>query len=152
MVHRVAMNDRRDDRKRRWVRLLQRYVLNPPTKLLVWAGLVPGHVLIETHGRRSGKRRRTVVGMRVEGGTGWIVAEQGRHAGYVHNLEADPDVRVRIGRRWRPARAQVDAADDADARLDALVGRSHAAAVRRFGTDLTTVRVDLLPPGSVPGG
>jgi deazaflavin-dependent oxidoreductase (nitroreductase family) len=132
-----------DERKRRWVRLLQRYVLNPPAKLLVWAGLVPGFVLIETHGRRSGKRRTTVVGMHVTDGTGWIVAEQGRHAGYVANLLADPAVRIRMSRRWHTASAHVAADDDAQARLEMFGRRSHAAAVRRFGTDLTTIRVDL---------
>jgi deazaflavin-dependent oxidoreductase (nitroreductase family) len=128
------------------VRLLQRYLLNPPAKLPVWAGLVPGHVLIETHGRRTGKRRTTVVGMHVEGDTGWIVAEHGRHAGYVRNLLADPTVRVRVARRWRPARAHVLPDDDPQTRLDTFGRRSHAAAVRRFGTDLTTIRIDFLPP------
>lgn len=35
----------RTERRRRRVRLVQRYILNPPMKLLVWFGLVPGHVL-----------------------------------------------------------------------------------------------------------
>ena len=114
-------------------------------KLLVWAGLLPGNVLIETKGRRTGKRRRNVVGMLLEGDTGWVVAEQGRHAGYVRNLEANPDVRVRVGRTWRPARAQVVEGDDVRARLEAFGRRSHAAAVRRFGTELTTIRFDFPP-------
>ncbi len=129
-------------RRRRRIRLLQRYLLNPPVKLLAWAGLLPRHVLIETRGRRSGKQRRNVVGMHLEGSTGWVVAEQGRHAGYVRNLSADPTVRVRLRRRWRPAQARVLDDDDVEARLDAFRSRSHAAAVRRFGTELTTVRVD----------
>jgi deazaflavin-dependent oxidoreductase (nitroreductase family) len=112
-------------------------------KLMTWVGLNPGHVIIETKGRRSGKRRRTVVGMHVDGGTGWVVAEHGRHAGYVRNLEADSAVRVRRGRRWRSARAHIVDGDDPQARLETFGRRSHAAAVRRFGTDLTTVRVDL---------
>lgn len=127
------------------MRALQRYVLNPPMKLLVWAGLVPGHVLLETHGRRTRKRRTTVVGMHIEATTGWIVAEQGRHAGYVRNLEADPAVRVRVSRRWRRARAEVIPDDDPQVRLAAFARRSSAAAVRRFGTDLTTVRIDFMP-------
>jgi deazaflavin-dependent oxidoreductase (nitroreductase family) len=129
------------------VRLLQRYIVNPPAKLLVWAGLVPGHVLLETRGRRTGKRRVNVVGMHADGAAGWIVAEQGRHAGYVRNLEADPEVRVRVGRRWRAARAQVVDDDDAERRLDTFGHRSHVSAVRRFGTDLTSVRLDFAPAG-----
>lgn len=138
-----------DSRKRRFrrTRLLQRYLLNPPLKLSAWAGLLPGHVLVETTGRRSGKRRRTVVGMNIDGDTGWVVAEHGRQAGYVRNLEADPNVRVRVGRAWRPARARIVAEDDPQARLDTFSRPSHVAAVRRFGTDLMSVRFDLTPPG-----
>jgi deazaflavin-dependent oxidoreductase (nitroreductase family) len=132
-----------DARKRRRVRLLQRYVLNPPAKLAVWAGLVPGYVLVETRGRRTGKRRRNVVGVKLDGRTGWVVAEHGRHAGYVRNLEAEPDVRVRLRGRWRPARATVVDDDDPQARLDTFGRRTHAATLRRFGTDLTTIRLDL---------
>ena len=137
------MSDPRVDRKRRRVRLLQRYLLNPPAKAVVWAGLVPGYVLVETRGRRTGKRRRTVVGMHLEGATGWVVAEQGCHAGYVRNLESDPRVRVRVGRRWRDGTAAVVDDDDVEARLDAFGRRAHASSVRRFGTDLRTVRVEL---------
>lgn len=133
-----------DDRsKRRRVRLLQRYLVNPPILLAVRAGLVPGYVIIETTGRRTGKRRRTVVGMRIQGTTGFVVAEQGRHAGYVRNLEAQPDVRVCTRRRWRAARAEVMPDDDVDSRLASFARPSHAAAVRRFGTDLRTVQFDL---------
>ncbi len=138
------MGEEEDRAKRKRTRLLQRYVLNPPVKLAVWTGLVPGYVLVETVGRRSGKRRRNVVGMHVDGDTGWVVAEQGRHAGYVVNLMATPGVRVRIRGRWRHARAHVLLEDDAEARLAAF-SKSHAATVRRFGTELTTIRFDLEP-------
>jgi deazaflavin-dependent oxidoreductase (nitroreductase family) len=84
--------------------------------------------------------------MHLEGTTGWVVAEQGRHAGYVRNLEANPDVRVRIGRRWRWARAHVVPDDDPRLRLKAFGRASHGAVVRRFGTDLATVRFDFEPP------
>lgn len=126
---------------------MQRYLLNPPVKAAAWAGLSSGYVLVETRGRRTGRRRRNVVGMKIAGDTGWVVAEHGRRAGWVRNIEADADVSVRIGRRWRPARAEVVADDDPQARLDTF-GSSHAAAVRRFGTDLATVRFDLAPAGA----
>ncbi len=132
-----------DARRRRRIRLLQRYVLNPPVKAAVWAGLAPGFALLETTGRRTGRRRRTVVGVHQVGRTAWVVAEQGRHAGYVRNLEADPNVKVRLGRRWQPARARVVADDDPQARLDAFGRRYHAASIRRFGTELLTVELDL---------
>ena len=78
------------------MRGLQRYLLNRPVILAGWAGLVPGYVLIEAKGRRTGQRRRTVVGMDIEGSTGWVVAEHGRHAGCVRNVEVN-------GRPMRPA-------------------------------------------------
>lgn len=143
------MSSNREDQRRSRVRLLQRYLLNPPMKLMAWAGLSPGNVLLETEGRRSGKLRRSVVGMHLEGDTGWVVAEHGRHAGYVCNLEANPEVRVRIGRVWRSAVARVLDDDDPQTRL-ASFSRWHQAAVRRFGTDLTTIRVDL--SGDSDGG
>jgi deazaflavin-dependent oxidoreductase (nitroreductase family) len=138
------VDDEQASRKRKRVRVVQRYLLNPPVKAAVWTGFVPGYVLIETTGRRSGQRRRNVVGMHVEGDVGWVVAEQGRHAGYVRNLEAKPEVRVRLRGRWRNATARVVDDEDPQARLQSF-SRSHAATVRRFGTDLTVVRFDLSP-------
>jgi deazaflavin-dependent oxidoreductase (nitroreductase family) len=132
-------------RKRRRIRRVQRYLVNPPATVAVRCGLVPGFVLIETIGRRSGKRRLNVVGMKIEGDTGWVIAEHGRHAGYVKNLEANPDVRVRMHRRWREAQAHIIDDDDPQARLESFNRRSHEAAVRRFGTDLLTLRFDFRP-------
>ena len=110
---------------------------------VVRLGLLRGYVLIETVGRQTGKRRRTVVGMHLEGATGWVVAEQGRHAGYVRNVEAQPEVRVCIRGSWRRAHAQLILGDDAQARLDSFHRRGHASNVRRFGTELLTIRFDL---------
>jgi deazaflavin-dependent oxidoreductase (nitroreductase family) len=121
---------------------LQRYVLNPPMKAAVWWGLVPGHMIVETTGRVSGKKRRTVVGCQRDGETVWVVAEQGRHAGYVRNLEANPAVRVRLGRRWRAATAHIADGDDPLARLQQFPD-SHGRIVRRVGTALLSLRFDL---------
>ena len=129
------------DKRRRIVRL-QRYVLNPPMKVAVWLGLIPGHMIVETAGRVTGKRRRTVVGCCRDGLSLWAVAEQGRHAGYVRNLEANPDVRVRLNGRWRPATAHVVDSDDPVARL-AQFPASHSRVVQRVGTALLTIRFDL---------
>ena len=132
-----------EERKRRRVRSLQRYLLNPPVMLAVWAGLVPGYVLIETSDAGRGQRRRTVVGMDIEGSTGWVVAEQGRHAGY-----------VRTSRRTRMCgcASAADGAQHARAsssrtiprRLRAFNRPTLATSVRRFGTDLASVRFDFM--------
>jgi deazaflavin-dependent oxidoreductase (nitroreductase family) len=139
----VTAAPRDDAARRRRTRLLQRYVLNPPVKAVAWLGLSRRHVLLETVGRTTGKRRRTVVGAARSGDTFWVVAEQGRHAGYVRNLEARPAVRVRVGRGWRSATARIVDNDDPVARLATFDDDKHAGLVQKFGTSLLSVRIDL---------
>ena len=136
------MEDDAATKKRKRLRKVQRYLVNLPAKAAVWTGLVPGFVIVETIGRKTGEVRHNVVGMHMEGDTGWVIAEFGRHAGYVRNLEANPDVRVRVKGHWRSARAHIRDDDDPQARLDAFHRRSHEAAVRQFGTDLLTIRFE----------
>ena len=134
------------ERKRRIVTALQVRVLNPPMKALAVRGLAPGVALLETAGRKSGQPRRTPVtnGLKRGSNTFWIVAEQGRKAAYVRNIEADPRVRVRVGRRWRSGVAHVLEDDDTRARQRGMP-RIHAASVRAMGTELVTLRIDLDP-------
>ncbi len=90
------------------------------------------------------------VGKALEGDTLWIVAEHGRRAAYVRNVEADPRVRVRVGRRWRPGTARVLEDDDWRERQRRMPGRVNSAVVRAMGTEPVTVRVDLDPAGAPP--
>ena len=88
--------------KLRLIRTLQRYLLNPPIKLLFRLGMIPpGYALLETTGRRSHQPRRTPVGDGRIGDQFWIVAEHGYSAAYVRNLQADPRVRVQVRDGWR---------------------------------------------------
>ncbi|MDX6690019.1 MAG: hypothetical protein QOG15_1476, partial [Solirubrobacteraceae bacterium] len=91
------------ERKRRIVRALQVRILNPPIRALATRGLLPGVAVLETIGRKSGQPRRTPVSNGLERGTNtfWIVAEMGRKAAYVRNMEANPSVRIRVRGRWR---------------------------------------------------
>ena len=143
--------------KHRIVHVLQKYLLNPPIRLLLALQLVPpGYALIETVGRVSGKPRRTPVGNGAEGSTLWVVAEHGHNAGYVRNIERNPQVRVRFRHglllRWRTGTAEVMPNDDPRERQRTL-GRRHplralnALAVRGLGTELLTVRIALDPIG-----
>jgi deazaflavin-dependent oxidoreductase (nitroreductase family) len=126
-------------------RVPQRLLLNPVARCLTHFGLLRHHAVIETIGRRSGRARRTVVGIaRQSESVLWIVAEHGRRAGYVRNLDADPSVRIRRGRRWQRGCARVVEHDDVDARLR-LFTPQHVKAIRHFGTDLASVRIDLTP-------
>jgi deazaflavin-dependent oxidoreductase (nitroreductase family) len=144
--------------KRRVATALARYVVNPPVRALFRLGVpAPGTAILETIGRRSGEPRRTPVTDGLDGDTFWIVAEHGPRAAYVRNIEADPRVRIRIGRRWRSGSARVVAGDDPRARLRAIARarrRSTLSAyvVRVMATELTTVRIDLdgggMPPES----
>jgi deazaflavin-dependent oxidoreductase (nitroreductase family) len=135
--------------KGRAVRFTQKYLLNPPVRVLFGLGLVPPtHVLLETTGRRTGRPRQNPVGNGLDGDTLWIVAEHGRSASYVRNLEADPRVRVKIGRRWRSGTATVLADDDPRSRLRRIGRPVNGFMVRAAGTDLLTIRVDLDPESS----
>lgn len=134
--------------KRAIVRAFQSYLVNPPFRLLLRAGILPPtHALLETTGRHTGRPRQNPVGngLSADGTTFWIVAEHGRHADYVRNMEVDPNVRVRIGRTWRTGRAGLVPEDDPRARLRAIGRPINGFMVRALGTELMTVRVDLEP-------
>jgi deazaflavin-dependent oxidoreductase (nitroreductase family) len=130
--------------KRSLTTALARYVVNPLVKAAVHARVASrGWAILETTGRRSGKRRRNPVGNGLDGDTFWIVAEHGRRAGYVRNIEANPHVRVKVGGRWRAGVAHPLPADDPLERQRKLGRRLNAAFVRAMGTELLTVRIDL---------
>ncbi|MCW8095107.1 nitroreductase/quinone reductase family protein [Streptomyces tauricus] len=124
------------DVKFRVVTAVQRYVANPLSRRL------PFQTLVETTGRTSGLPRRTPVGGRLVGREFWFVSEYGEKSQYVRNIRADPKVRVRVGGRWHHGTAQLLPDDDPRARLASLP-RMNSTAVRLFGKDLLTVRVDL---------
>ncbi len=131
--------------RRRVSTFLSARLFNPLVKAATDAGLaVPGVAILETTGRRTGRPRRTPVVPSIDGDTCWIVAEHGRKAAYVRNIEADPRVRIRLGRRWRTGAAHVMPDDDPRARQRGMPA-VNAAAVRLMGTDLLTVRIDLDP-------
>jgi deazaflavin-dependent oxidoreductase (nitroreductase family) len=132
--------------KRRVSTFLSARLLNPVVRAAANAGLpLPGLVILETTGRRSGQPRRTPVGKAIMGDTLWVIAEHGRRAAYVRNIEANPRVRVRIGRDWRTGTARVLPDDDPIERQRRMPNRLNSAAVRVMGSDLVTVRVDLDP-------
>ena len=139
--------------KHQIVHFLQKYLLTPPIKFLFAIGVVPpGYALLETIGRKSGKPRRTPVGNGRVGEQFWIVAEHGMKAGYVRNIAHNPRVRLKLREglraRWYTGTAHVLPDDDVRERQRWLAGRLpssavNAAAVRVFGTELLTVRIDL---------
>jgi deazaflavin-dependent oxidoreductase (nitroreductase family) len=139
------------ERKRRVAKGLAKYGANPVAKGLYRLGVpVPGTAILETIGRKSGERRRTPVTNGLDGDVFWIVAEHGRKASYVRNIEANPRVRVRAGRGWRSGTATILPYDDPRERLRKISSKRRLAAlntatVRAMQTDLLTVRIDLDP-------
>ena len=139
--------------KYRFIHTLQKYVLNPPIKLALATGLpLPGYALLETKGRNTGKPRRTPVGDGRIGNQFWLVAEHGTKAGDVRNIERDPRVRLKLrdGLRhhWHTGTAHLLSDDDARDRQRWLASQlpssaGNARAVRLFGTQLLSIRIDL---------
>ena len=138
--------------KRTLTTALGKYIVNPIVRALVERELAPpSYAILETTGRKSGQPRRTPVGNGLDGHTFWIVAEHGRRASYVRNIEADPRLRVRVRGRWRDGVAHLLPDDDPRERQRQIGLRFNAAVVRAMGTDLLTVRVDLAAHGSPAG-
>jgi deazaflavin-dependent oxidoreductase (nitroreductase family) len=130
--------------KRRWSTFLTGKLVNPIVRAAARAGIpLPLVVILETRGRKSGQPRRIPVGKAITGDTLWVVAEHGRKAAYVKNLEADPHVRVRVGRKWRSGVADVLYDDDWRARQRQLPNKVNSATVRLMGTEHLTIRIDL---------
>jgi deazaflavin-dependent oxidoreductase (nitroreductase family) len=149
-------------RRALWV---QNRVLNRPARALLDLGLAPPtYALLETTGRRSGRPRQVPVANGLDGETFWLIAGLGEKAQYVHNIKADPRVRVkarpvrlRDGVRmcWRSGTAHPMPEDDARERHRRL-GRGRPGyrldgiLLRGLGTleggDMLTVRIELDPP------
>jgi deazaflavin-dependent oxidoreductase (nitroreductase family) len=97
--------------------------------------------LLETTGRTSGEPRRTPLGGRRVGNQFWFVSEFGDKSQYVKNIKANPNVRIRLHGRWHNGIAHLVPDDDPRARLRELP-QLNSFAVRSFGTNLLTIRVD----------
>jgi deazaflavin-dependent oxidoreductase (nitroreductase family) len=135
-------------------------VVNPVMVGLITHGLgPPTYAVVETTGRKTGRRRLVPVANGLDGDTFWLISGLGRRAGYVHNIEANPRVRVRarpawmragLRIRWREGTAHLLPEDDARAR-HRLLGRGRplyrldGIMLNRLaaGGDMLTVRIDL---------
>lgn len=135
---------------------LQQSVINPVVRLAWGLGIpIPGDALLETTGRRTHLPRRTPVCDGLEGETFWLIAQSGRDAEWVRNIEASPRVRVKVsGIRagWRSGTAHILDDDDPEERQRIL---SQANLARRLcmstskalNSNPLTIRVDLDEPG-----
>ena len=135
-------------------------VVNPAMIALITHGLgPPTYAVVETTGRKTGRKRLVPVASGLDGNTFWMISGLGEKASYVHNIRANPRVRV-IARparlrdglrtRSRTGTAHLMPDDDAQARhrllgqgrplyrLDGLILRRLAA-----GGAMLTIRIDL---------
>ena len=139
--------------KRTFARAGERLLLNRLVRSLMRRGRGPSvYALLETTGRRSGIPRVTPIANGLVGDTFWLISAHGSHAHYVHNIRADPRVRVGVQAdrtlRWRSGTARVMTQDDARARQrelgrGRLAYRLDALILRSLATELTTVRIKL---------
>jgi deazaflavin-dependent oxidoreductase (nitroreductase family) len=143
-----------------WERRFSNRVVNPVLVALIVRGLgPPTYAVVETTGRKSGRRRLVPVASGLDGDTFWLISGLGERASYVHNIKANPRVRVRarparlrdgLRARWRPGTAHPLPDDDARARHRALgqgrpLYRLDGWLLRRLaaGGDMLTIRIDL---------
>jgi deazaflavin-dependent oxidoreductase (nitroreductase family) len=144
---------RRRRLKRNCARACERFLVNRLVRSLMRRGRGPSvYALLETTGRRSGIPRVTPVANGLVGDTFWLISAHGSHAHYVHNIRADPRVRVGVPAhrtlRWRSGTAHVMTQDDARARQrelsrGRLAYRLDALILRSLATELTTVRIEM---------
>lgn len=130
---------------------LQQSVINPVVRLAWDLGIpIPGDALLETTGRRTGLRRRTPVCEALEGETFWVIAQRGRDADWVRNIQANPRVRVKVsGPRagWRAGTAHLLDDDPRDRRR--ILSQANfprrlcMSTSKALNTNPLTIRVDL---------
>lgn len=126
------LDDDREREDRWWARWLLRF-FEPQVKAFAWAGLAD-LVLVETRDPGDGRRRRHATGMQIDGSQGWALYPPRRQADILRAIAALPDVRVRVARRWRTARAEALPHDDPQARLDSFTPTRYTNALRAVGT------------------
>jgi deazaflavin-dependent oxidoreductase (nitroreductase family) len=125
-----------DELRDRIANNFQKRVANPLLRLM------PFQTLLETTGRKSGEPRRTPLGGRRVGDQFWFVSEFGDKSQYVKNINANPNMRVRLRGCWHKGVAHPVPEDDPRERLKSLP-QFNSFGVRTFGSNLLTIRVDL---------
>ncbi|WP_031469151.1 nitroreductase family deazaflavin-dependent oxidoreductase [Sciscionella sediminilitoris] len=90
-------------------------------------------LLLRTLGRRSGKARTSALVYAREGDAYLVVASNGgarKAPAWLHNLRAEPECEIQIGRRRKPARAEIVSRDDD--RYPALLAKCDAVNRDRY--------------------
>jgi deazaflavin-dependent oxidoreductase (nitroreductase family) len=104
-------------------------------------------IIVETIGRRSGKRRRAPVGFLEEDGKLIVVAEDGLETSWVRNgLDKEGQLRVFLRGKWRDARLRARSGDP-ETYLRRM-SKAHAAFVRMESSDPAIIEITPKEPGA----
>ena len=109
-------------------------------------GLLGGNtLLLTTTGRSSGRPRVVPLDYREEGGTFYLIPEQGTHSTWYRNVVAHPEVEMQVGRRRLAGTATPVADPQEKARVLRLFAeRSAHLAERYYGIPRNASDEDLL--------
>jgi deazaflavin-dependent oxidoreductase (nitroreductase family) len=117
-------------------------VMNPIARRL--AGTAPWWVVLETTGGKSGLPRQVPLARGpLDGGTTWVIAVHGPHAGFAHNIARSPRVRLKLRGRWYRGMASVGPIDPAVVNRFSRYARMGPATL---GWDAALVRIELDEP------
>ena len=115
------------------------WFFNPLARRL--AGVAPWWVVLETTGRRSGRRRQVPLARGpLDGNTAWVISVHGAKAGFARNIAADPRVRLRLRGRWRDGTARLVDQDPVILERFSTYARMGP---RTLGIDPKLVRIEL---------
>src|ERR1700739_2998721 len=120
-------------RKFKFERRVGRTVVNPLVAALDRRGIrsaLGGE--LENTGRKSGAPRRVPLTGSADADGVWVISQHGHRAGWAHNIEADPRVRVRVNGQWRNGTAAVQPNDDIRARAHSFARGKMSAAATAF--------------------
>lgn len=108
-------------------------------------------LVLETFGRKTGKRRLTPMGCLRDGDRLLVVSEHGRHSDWLRNALAASGVRLWLA--GRPYRAQVEVLDGADPEelLQRMGNKVHAAMIHAMAHDPCVVSFALGSAGDAAG-
>lgn len=125
------------------MRFVTNRLLNPVVRRLLGRGLWPRtQALLETTGRKTDAPRQVPVGNGLRGDSFWVVTEHGYAADYVKNIQRQPRVRVKVGRRWYEGTAKILPDDDSRERLRWLGRPVNDTVLLLVGTEHVTIRID----------
>lgn len=93
-------------------------------------------LLLEHRGRKSGIIRKTVIEVvnhDAQNGSYIVAAAWGKQSDWYKNIQADPNVTIRVGTKRFPAFSRMLSADDAARHLN-VYARRHPVAFRQLGS------------------